>query len=144
MAYPAPSSEAITRVMRGNRKADTRPEIRLRSELHRRGLRFRKQHLIVAGTIKVRADLAFPRQRVAVFMDGCFWHCCPDHGSTPSSNAAYWSVKLARNVERDRQVFDALAKERWQVLRVWEHVPVDEAADEVQNALGTGKVRNGR
>lgn len=133
--YPAPSSEAVTRVMRGNRKADTKLEVRVRSELHRRGLRFRKQHLIVAGPLKVHADVAFPRQRLAVFLDGCFWHCCSRHGNAPNINASYWSIKLARNLDRDRQVGAALKEDGWQVVRIWEHVPVEEAADMVEAAL---------
>ena len=143
-AYPAPSSTAVTRVMRGNRKADTKPEVRMRSELHRRGLRFRKQHLIVAGPIKVHADVAFPRQHLAVFLDGCFWHCCPQHGNSPSVNSTYWTSKLEGNVDRDRRVVAALAQAGWQVLRIWEHVRAEEAANRVEVALGRREASNGR
>lgn len=133
--YPMPSSQAVTAVMRGNRRSDTSPEVRVRSELHRRGMRFRKQLLIAAGGIRVRADVAFPRPRLAIFLDGCFWHRCPEHGNSPKSNAAYWSAKLDRNVERDLRVLAALSSEGWRVLRIWEHVPADLAADQVQAAL---------
>lgn len=133
--YPVPSSEAISRVMRGNRRSDTRLEVRVRSELHRRGLRFRKQLLITAGSVSVRADVAFPRQRLAVFLDGCFWHRCPQHGNSPTANSNYWSTKLDRNVDRDRRVVAALDAAGWRVLRIWEHVPASLAADEVQTVL---------
>ena len=136
---PVPSSEAVSRVMRGNRRSDTKLELRVRSELHRRGLRFRKQLLITAGDVRVRADVAFPRQRLAVFLDGCFWHRCPEHGSSPRSNSDYWSTKLDRNVERDRRVLVALDAAGWSVLRIWEHVPTSFAADQVQTALAECK-----
>ena len=133
--YPVPSSEAISRAMRGNRRSDTRLEVRVRSELHRRGFRFRKQLLIAAGDVRVRADVAFPRQRLAVFLDGCFWHRCPEHGSSPRANSNYWSTKLDRNVERDQRVLVALDAAGWSVLRIWEHVPANVAADQVQTTL---------
>lgn len=137
--YPVPSSEAVSRVMRGNRRSDTRLEVRVRSELHRRGLRFRKQLLITAGDVRVRADVAFLRQRLAVFLDGCFWHRCPEHGNSPRANSDYWSTKLDRNVERDRKVLAALETAGWSVLRIWEHVPADLAADQVQTTLAECK-----
>jgi len=136
---PVPSSEAVSRVMRGNRRSDTRLEVRVRSELHQRGLRFRKQLLITADDVRVRADVAFPRQRIAVFLDGCFWHRCPEHGNSPRSNSGYWSTKLDRNVERDRRVIAALDVAGWTVLRIWEHVPASAAADQVQTALAECK-----
>ena len=139
IGYPVPSSEAVSRVMRGNRRSDTRLEVRVRSELHRRGLRFRKQLLITAGDVRVRADVAFPRQRLAVFLDGCFWHRCPEHGNSPRSNSGYWSPKLDHNVERDRRVLIALDVAGWSVLRIWEHVPTSFAADQVQTTLAECK-----
>jgi DNA mismatch endonuclease (patch repair protein) len=135
LEYPVPSSEAASRVMRGNRGSDTKPEIRVRSELHRRGLRFRKQLRIDTAALKVRPDIVFSRQRLAVFMDGCFWHRCPEHGSDPRSNTGYWSLKLQRNVERDQRVATALTDEGWTVLRIWEHVSTQDAANQVQRAL---------
>lgn len=125
--------------MRGNRRSDTRLEVRVRSELHCRGLRFRKQLLITAGDVRVRADEAIPRQRIAVFLDGCFWHRCPEHGNSPRSNSGYWSTKLDRNVERDRKVLAALDAAGWSVLRIWEHVSTSFAADQVQSALAECK-----
>jgi DNA mismatch endonuclease (patch repair protein) len=107
--------------MRANRKTGTKPEVRLRAALHRRGLRFRKNHLIVLAGTRVRPDAVFTRARLAVFVDGCFWHRCPDHSTNPQSNAAYWGSKLARNVDRDRCADTALAAEGWIVVRIWEH-----------------------
>jgi len=140
IGYPLPSTEAVSRVMRGNRRSDTKPEVRVRSELHRRGLRFRKQLLITAGDVRVRADVAFPRQSLAVFLDGCFWHRCPEHGNSPRANWGYWSTKLDHNVERDRKVIAALDAAGWTVLRIWEHVPANVAADQVQVTLAECRV----
>ncbi len=130
--------------MRGHRKADTKPEVRVRSELHRHGLRFRNQYLIVAGTIRIHADVRFPPQRLAVFLDGCFWHCCPEHENASSVNATYWFSKLSRNGERDHEVVAALVHAGWQVLRIWENVAAEEAADRVEVALEPLGSSNGR
>lgn len=133
--YPFPSSPAVSAVMRGNRKTDSKPEVQLRSELHRRGLRFRKNLMIrVAGTT-VRPDIVFTARKLAVFVDGCFWHRCPEHGVSPRANADYWRSKLDRNVERDTQVANGLTAEGWCVLRVWEHLRPLDAADTVIAAL---------
>lgn len=121
--------------MRGNRRVGTQPEARLRSALHGKGLRFRKNHPIVAGEVRVRPDIVFPRSRVAVFVDGCFWHACPDHGTKPKSNTSYWAPKLARNVERDRRVDRGLTGEGWKVVRIWEHEPLSDAAAKVLRAV---------
>jgi DNA mismatch endonuclease (patch repair protein) len=121
--------------MRGNRRADTRPEVALRSALHRRGLRFRKDHRLQAGDIRVKVDVVFPRRRLAVFVDGCYWHSCPEHGRVPTANAQYWPAKLARNRARDARVSEALRDEGWTVLRLWEHVETDEAVQAVLDAL---------
>jgi DNA mismatch endonuclease (patch repair protein) len=123
--------------MRGNRKENTKPEVRLRSVLHRRGLRFFKNARPERG-IPCRVDIVFPRARLAVFVDGCFWHRCPEHGTAPRTNARYWSAKIARNVERDRENDKLLAESGWQVIRVWEHESVAAAADRVEQALGGG------
>lgn len=122
-AYPAPpppSSPAASRVMKGNSASETKPEVALRSELHRRGLRFRKHAPPQAG-VRCRADVVFTRARVAVFVDGCFWHGCPTHGTQPRTNASYWGPKLRRNIERDRENDEVLTAAGWQVIRVWEH-----------------------
>jgi DNA mismatch endonuclease (patch repair protein) len=128
VGYPAPTRPAATRVMQANRRRDTRPEQRLRAALHRRGLRFRKNMLIDTDQRRIRVDIAFTRQRLAVFVDGCFWHTCPDHGSTPRANASYWHAKLERNRTRDVAVNDALRQSGWRVARIWEHQDPTEAA----------------
>ena len=121
--------------MRSNRKTDTQPERLLRSELHRRGLRFRKNFPTNADGRRVVVDIVFPRQRLAVFVDGCFWHMCPDHGTSPSSNRWYWAPKLRRNAERDGEIDGLMRGMGWRVLRVWEHTGACDAADEIERAL---------
>jgi DNA mismatch endonuclease (patch repair protein) len=136
LAAPVPSSAAASAVMRGNRRRDTRPEVRLRSLLHRQGLRFRVDLPIAApGGRPIRADVAFTRLKVAVFVDGCFWHGCPEHGTRPQANASYWAAKLARNAERDRRDVERLEAAGWTVVRLWEHESVDVAAATVLEAL---------
>lgn len=126
--------------MQGNRKTDTRPELVLRSELHRRGLRFRKNHPLRPDDGRlVRPDIVFTRARVVVFVDGCFWHRCPDHGNSPSANSAYWGPKLDRNVARDRETDHRLAYAGWTVVRVWEHEPTNDAADHVQGVIDAAR-----
>lgn len=134
--YPEPRDAAATKVGKGNRRTDTKPEVALRSELHRRGLRFRKDHPIrVEGRRRIRPDVVFTRARIAVFVDGCFWHGCPDHQVVPKSNPDYWIPKLRRNVERDRAADAALAAEGWTVLRYWEHEDPARGATEVENVF---------
>jgi DNA mismatch endonuclease (patch repair protein) len=122
--------------MKGNRRVDTGPETRLRSALHRRGLRFRKDYPVQLPGRKVRPDIVFTARRVAVFVDGCFWHGCPEHGRIPSgSNAAYWHQKIEGNRSRDARQTKALEAEGWLVIRIWEHVPLEEAAEIVAQAM---------
>lgn len=121
--------------MKSNRRADTGPERLLRSAIHARGLRFRKDYRIDLPELRVRADVAFPRARVAVFVDGCFWHRCPDHASDPRSHAEFWERKLSKNVERDRRVDVALEAAGWTVIRCWEHEPPPAAAEKVAAAV---------
>lgn len=122
--------------MKGNRRVDTKPEKQLRSHLHRRGYRFRKDLPIEAGDEKPRPDIVFRRSRVAVFVDGCFWHQCPEHGHIPAGkNAAYWEQKMERNVSRDRRHTEALEDAGWRVIRIWEHIAVSDAVARVDAAL---------
>jgi DNA mismatch endonuclease (patch repair protein) len=123
--------------MRANKRTNTKPELALRSALHRQGYRFRKDYrLDLAGGARVRPDIAFTARRVAVFVDGCFWHACPDHGRNPTVNEWYWAPKLRRNVERDRAADAALAAAGWRVIRVWEHEALETAITAVIAALG--------
>jgi len=118
--------------MRANKRRDSRPEIELRRELHRRGMRFRVDHLVAApGIRRVRVDVVFPRQRLAIFVDGCFWHGCPDHGTTPKTNHEYWSAKILSNQARDARQTAGLETGDWIVLRIWEHEAMTLAADRV-------------
>ena len=137
LPYPTPTSPVATKKMRSNRRADTKPEVLLRSVLHRSGLRFRKDFAIRLPTGKVvHCDIAFTRRKLAVFVDGCFWHCCPEHGTIPKSNQAYWVPKLKQNVARDRATDDGLRAAGWRVLRLWEHVNPEAAKFEVVRDLG--------
>lgn len=114
----------------------TRPEQGVRSALHFRGLRFRKSLTIrLGGRRWTRPDAVFTRERVALYVDGCFWHRCPEHGTRPDSNSNYWGPKLDRNVSRDRDTDQRLADLGWLVVRAWEHEDHERVADRVQEAL---------
>src|SRR5690606_30188508 len=133
--YPHPASSAVSAAMRGNVRRDTRPECTIRSLLHHSGLRFRKDFRIQVGSHSCRPDIVFTRFRLAVFVDGCFWHACPLHWHMPSRNVEYWSAKFARNRERDIRNNEVLRRAGWTVLRVWEHVPPAEAALKIRHCL---------
>lgn len=122
--------------MKGNRKVGSKPETQLRSVLHRLGYRFRKNFSIRAGELRVKPDVVFTKKRLAVFVDGCFWHRCPIHGTDPRVNQGYWGPKLAGNVARDQRVNAALSSSGWTVVRIWEHEPAEEAAERVETLLG--------
>ncbi|WP_421118538.1 very short patch repair endonuclease [Aquihabitans daechungensis] len=134
--YPEPTTSGASKSGKGNTRTDTKPELALRSALHRSGLRFRKDLRIKLGTFAARPDIVFTKRRVAVFVDGCFWHSCPEHGTSPKSNTDYWLPKLQANVARDRRNDEALEAEGWTVLRIWEHEDVGVAAERVREALG--------
>src|SRR4051794_31700045 len=129
------STPGTRRSMKSNRRSDTRPEVRLRSALHRLGLRFRKDVRVDLGDERVRPDIVFGRARVAVFSDGCFWHRCPEHRTDPKANAEYWAPKLEANVSRDRRHDRALRAAGWAVIRVWEHEDPLEAAERIMQAV---------
>ncbi|RVW08619.1 very short patch repair endonuclease [Prescottella agglutinans] len=133
-----PSTDPLTSArMRAQRRRDTAPEVALRRELHRRGARFFVDRAPLRG-LRRRADLVFPRKKVAVYVDGCFWHSCPQHATSPKNNAQWWADKLAANVVRDRDTDARLAAAGWRVVRIWEHEDPTEAADRVQAALVGG------
>jgi DNA mismatch endonuclease (patch repair protein) len=119
--------------MLGNRRRDTRPELAVRRALHRDGMRFRVDYSPLAD--RRRADIVFTRARVAVFIDGCFWHSCPDHASVPRSNQDYWIPKFRRNVERDRETDADLLTAGWTVLRFWEHEDPSTVAESIRAVL---------
>lgn len=124
-----------SRNMAAIRRRDTKAEVTLRSALHRLGYRFRKDYPIRAEGKLVRPDIAFTRRRVAVFVDGCFWHSCPEHGRQPAVNGEYWSPKLEGNVRRDREQTTALQAVGWTVLRFWEHEEVEDTLVTIQQVV---------
>ena len=133
---PSPSSEAVSQRMHRQRRSDTEPEMALRRDIHRRGLRYLVDAALpVIGLGRRRADLLFTRRRVAVFVDGCFWHACPQHATWPKSNDTWWATKLRGNVRRDRDTDARLAEAGWLSLRVWEHEDAVAAADRVELAV---------
>lgn len=122
--------------MRANRRRDTMPELALRSALHAQGMRFRVDYPVRAtGRRPIRADVAFTRRKLAIFVDGCFWHGCPAHATHPKTNAAYWGPKLAENIARDARTTRALEDEGWTVIRIWEHEDTAAAVASVTHAL---------
>lgn len=121
--------------MRGNRRRDTRPEMAVRRAVHRLGLRYRVDFRPLPG-LNRRADLVFTRAKVAVFVDGCYWHGCPQHGTTARTNASYWGPKISRNRERDLDTDRQLAAAGWEVVRIWEHDNSDIAASRVADIVG--------
>jgi len=122
--------EQASRRMAQQAVRDTKPELRLRKLLFAHGLRYRVDYRLPLAA-RTKADIAFPRLRVAIFVDGCFWHACPQHGTRPNRNAAWWAAKLDRTRERDQHVADALLSNGWAVLRVWEHEDPETAAQRV-------------
>ena len=129
---PEASSRHVRDRMRRQRRTDTKPEMLLRRELHSRGLRYRVDYAPLDTMRRRRSDIVFTRRKVAVFVDGCFWHSCPEHRSLPRSNRDWWRQKLERNVERDRDTDAALDRAGWSVVRVWEHEAPIAAADRVE------------
>jgi DNA mismatch endonuclease, patch repair protein len=133
-SIPVASSEAVRVRFQRQKIRDTAPELALRKELHRRGLRYRVD-VPLLGTRRGRADIVFSRARVVVMVDGCFWHRCPQHGLDPKANSAWWRQKLDRNVERDRRADAELVSSGWRVIRVWEHEAPALAADHIEAAV---------
>jgi len=110
---------------------DTQPELAVRRAVHARGLRYRLNAIPFRG-LRSRADMVFPRQQVAVFVDGCFWHGCPEHGTWPKANASWWKEKIQANIARDERVTLQLEFAGWTVIRVWEHEDPEAAAERIE------------
>lgn len=128
------TSSATRRSMLGNRARDTKPELLLRRALHRLGYRYRVDTRPLAK-VNRRADLVFPRQQVAVFVHGCFWHGCPDHYVAPKANATFWAAKVERNIARDAETLALLRDAGWTPVVIWEHQPLEDAVQAVVEAV---------
>ena len=135
-----PSSPETSRRMAKVRQQGTDAEIALRSELYRRGLRYRVGYEVLKKPRRV-ADVAFPGLKIAVFVDGCFWHGCPEHATWPKRNAEFWRQKIKTNRLRDADTNSRLQKIGWTVLRFWEHESPIEASDRVAKAVAMAKTR---
>lgn len=119
---PPPSSDQVSAVMKRVRTKDTVPELALRKLLFSVGLRYRIHYKPKSLVLRrSNIDIAFPRAKLAVFIDGCFWHGCPAHGTIPKANGQWWAEKLASNQARDARVSAGLRGEGWTVLRFWTH-----------------------
>lgn len=136
---PPPSSEAARNRMEAARQRDTAAELALRSELHKRGLRYRV-NVRPLKDIQRRADVVFRNVKVAVFVDGCFWHGCPIHGTWPKANSEFWRKKIERNKERDRETDKHLEQADWLVVRVWEHEDPVKISEKIRRIV---RVRGG-
>ncbi|MGW0315488.1 very short patch repair endonuclease [Streptomyces flavidovirens] len=134
MSEPPPSSPGVSARMSRQASRDTTPEVAVRRLLYAAGIRYRL-NVRVPDMPRRTIDIAFPRAKVAVFLDGCFWHGCPEHATHPKSNAEWWREKLARNIARDRETTDHLTAAGWTVLRFWEHEAPSKVAASVARAI---------
>ncbi|QWC86982.1 very short patch repair endonuclease [Nocardioidaceae bacterium] len=131
---PEPSSAEVSARLSRQSRQGTAPEMAIRRRLHGDGLRYRVGWP-VPGRSRRSIDIAFTRVRVGVFIDGCFWHGCPDHATSPRANSAWWREKLDRNRARDRDTNEAMSEAGWVALRFWEHEDSDEAADRIRDVV---------
>jgi len=129
-----PSSPGVSARMSRQPSKDTEVELAVRRRLHAAGLRYRVE-FPVPGMPRRRLDVAFPKAKVAVLIDGCFWHGCPEHATRPKANAAWWRDKLDRNMARDRETTDHLTALGWTVLRFWEHEAPEDVAVRVAETV---------
>lgn len=134
IARPAPSSDAALKRMKAAKPRDTAPEKALRSALHKKGLRFRVDEKPIMD-LNRKADIVFRSAKVAIFVDGCFWHGCPIHGTQAKANAKFWKKKIRQNQERDADTNKELKKVGWKVIRVWEHENPEKAAEKISNIV---------
>ncbi|MGO1306053.1 MAG: very short patch repair endonuclease [Microbacterium gubbeenense] len=132
---PAVSSEHARRTMKANRRRDTSIEVAVRTRIFAAGARYRVDFAPDATNRRRRADIVFTRARIAIYIDGCFWHGCGAHFTLPKTNVEYWSAKIARNRERDVETTERLASAGWLVLRFWEHEDPDVIASTIMSRL---------
>lgn len=128
---PIPSSPSVSARMSRQASRDTKPELTVRRLLHADGLRYRVQYP-VPGMPRRSVDIAFSKLRIAVFLDGCYWHGCPEHATHPQTNAEWWRAKLDRNIARDRETTDHLTAAGWSVMRFWEHESAHDVARRIE------------
>lgn len=128
LKVPPPSSEAALSRMRAAKPIDTAPEMALRSAIHRRGFRYRVDTKPLKE-LNRRADIVFRPTKVAVFVDGCFWHGCPIHATQSKANAEFWQAKIQQNQDRDLDTNRRLEEAGWKVIRVWEHENPEDTAE---------------
>lgn len=126
------SNEKRSKIMAAIRSKNTSPEIALRKALWARGFRYQIHY----GKEKI--DIAFPSKKLAIFVDGCFWHSCPLHSHLPKSRKDYWIPKLAKNVQRDEAKNARLKAAGWMVIRFWEHelTDINSALERIKGAMG--------
>lgn len=131
-AYKGPpaSSQAARSRMLAAKQRDTKPEIELQTLLEKAGLQFEVNALLPIG-LRRRADILIRDAQLAVFVDGCFWHGCPIHGTWPKQNAEFWRKKIETNKQRDRDTDNRLQEAGWRVIRVWEHQDMEEVSDSI-------------
>jgi DNA mismatch endonuclease (patch repair protein) len=132
---PPASSPVTSRVMHRTRRSGTRPEMALRRALHRRGLRFVVDRPVPGGNRRRRVDILLRGSRVAVFVDGCFWHSCPEHSHLPKSNTSWWRLKFRGIARRDRDTDTQLAAAGWLAVRIWEHEDPIEVAQAIEQLV---------
>lgn len=136
------TSPVVRKIMQGNRSRDTRPELAVRRIVHAQGLRYFVNRRPLPG-LQRTADLVFPRLKIAVFIDGCFWHGCPLHYASPKVNAVYWSAKVERNKRRDVDTTLRLANGGWRVLRYWTHEDPEAVAKDIRKAVKRAQLQPG-
>ncbi|MFG1387876.1 very short patch repair endonuclease [Xanthobacter versatilis] len=134
MSRVNPSSHEASRRMARVRQKDTRAELNLRRILHARGLRYRLHVPLLTKPRRV-VDIVFPSVRIAVFVDGCFWHGCPEHASWPKNNAVFWREKIETNRFRDADTDQRLNALGWKIVRIWEHEDASDAANRIADLV---------
>lgn len=133
-AHPGAASDVVSKRMSRLRRRDTKPELAIRSLLHAAGLRYRVTYP-VPGQARRTIDIAFARRRVGVFVDGCFWHACPEHGTAPHANSDWWQTKFSANRQRDIDTTAQLEALGWLVIRVWEHEAPEDVVERIKRAV---------
>lgn len=138
LSSPKPASDDVSRRMSVTPQKDTSAEMAIRKRLHSMGLRYRVDYPVLKKPRRV-ADIVFTGIQIAVFVDGCFWHGCPDHGTWPKNNADFWRNKILANQVRDKDTNDRLKELGWTVIRIWEHDDPENAARKIARSVTAAK-----